>query len=90
MPMYSWIDETTGKSVDIINSFDNSERPPLREQVDADMGDEEFGRAVWRKILNAPGVVKGYGWGGGKGNWSIWITASVAWASDLYRNIYLG
>lgn len=70
MPMYSWKDETSGKQVDIIRKFDASDEPPKRDDISPkDMSDAEVDEAKWTKVLNNPAVVKGRGWGGGKGYW---------------------
>lgn len=69
-PMYSWLDKVTGRTVDIIRKFDQSDEPPTREDIgEKEFSNEELAAAQWSKVLNKPGVVKGWNWGGGKGNW---------------------
>lgn len=68
MPLYCWEDKKTGKQVEIMRSFDEYRDLPLREEA-KELTDEEFAAAEWTKILGTPNVVKGRGWGGGKGYW---------------------
>lgn len=68
MPMFDWIDDTSGTKTSIIRTFDESERGPDREDV-PNMSEEDWAVAQWRKVLSAPTWQRGYGWRGSKGNW---------------------
>lgn len=69
MPMYKWLDKKSGKDIEVIRTFDEFENPPQRDEVEKLLTDEEFAAAEWERVIGIPGVVKGYGWGQGKGNW---------------------
>lgn len=69
MPMYRYKDERTGTEIDVLRSFDEWEVPPNREETQQHWSDSEFEKAEWTRVIGIPGVVKGHGWGGGKGNW---------------------
>ncbi len=69
MPMYTWVDSTSQKSVDVIRSFADSEVPPAREDTEKQMTDAEFTAAQWTKPPVAPQWLRGSNWRGSKGYW---------------------
>jgi len=68
MPLYTYTDKKTNKSVDVLRSFADYEKPPLREEL-PNMDNEEFNAAEWvRDINGGQVVVRASNWAG-KGNW---------------------
>ncbi len=64
MPLYLWLDKKTGKTVEIMRSFAEYEKPPTEEESPG------TAEAEWeRQIEGGQSVVKGQGWGSGKGYW---------------------
>jgi len=61
MPLYRWAD-ADGKEIEVIRTFDDFEVPPTEEEA------PEF-TAPWTRLLGISKVIKGYGWGAGKGAW---------------------
>ena len=68
--MYLWLDKRTGKTVEVMRSFAEYEKPPTEEEAPG-MSDAEWER----QIEGGQAVVKGQGWGSGKGNWAIILGA---------------
>lgn len=63
MPLYLWLDKKTGRTVEVMRSFAEYEKPPTEEEA-PDMADADWER----QIEGGQSVVKGQGWGG-KGTW---------------------
>lgn len=89
MPIYQYIDHSTAERIEVVRTFEEWEAPPTREEAHQ-WTDEEYQNASWERVIGVPGVVKGQGWGGGKGNWIWLVAAPVTWASLLCHNISLG
>jgi predicted nucleic acid-binding Zn ribbon protein len=68
MPMYLYEDKVTGKQVEVLRSFDEYEKLPDAEEA-KELSPEEFANAQWVRLVGASTVVKGRGWGLGKGFW---------------------
>jgi len=64
MPIYTYQDKKSGKKVDVIRSFNDYENPPTKEEAPG-LEDPEWERQIGDNQV----VVKGNGWGGGKGYW---------------------
>jgi hypothetical protein len=71
MPLYPWKNLKTQKEVEVMRTFDEYKEPPTLEEALAQGMDEgEFNEAEWFKVIGKNiKVVRGDGWGGGKGNW---------------------
>jgi len=71
MPLYYWECKTCGCSTEVIRSFDAYEEKPEPDELPEGSkctspgGEHDFKRLLGGKVH----VVKGSGWGGGKGNW---------------------
>jgi predicted nucleic acid-binding Zn ribbon protein len=70
-PIYTWEDERTGKSVEVIRDFDKYEVAPTEEEATgAGLENKEYQLALWKRVIGKGlRVVKGDNWGGGKGYW---------------------
>lgn len=67
MPIYTWLDKKSGTTVEIIRSFKDYENPPEGDELPAELQGKE---CDWeRQIGDNQSVVKGNGWGAGKGSW---------------------
>lgn len=64
MPFYRWVDKKTGKEVEVLRIFADYEKPPTKEEA-PDIEDPEWER----QVSGGQSVVKGHGWGNGKGYW---------------------
>ncbi len=65
MPLYEWLDEVSGTKVEVLRSFADYEVPPQAEEMPEDIRAAEH---KWvRQIGKSIRVVKGAGWGPGKG-----------------------
>lgn len=63
--MYTWKDEETGYTLDIMRSF----REYRDEPKDDDLPEEERGKKrKWRRVIQSAEVHRPPGWGG-KGHW---------------------
>jgi predicted nucleic acid-binding Zn ribbon protein len=63
MPMYAWEHKKTKEIIEVIRSFDDSDVPPTKEEAKGLTG-------KWEKIIGGKQtILKGRGWGPGKGNW---------------------
>lgn len=71
MPLYCWKDKTSGKTIEVMKSFDEYKDPPTKEEAIAGgLTEEEADSADFVKVLGTGiKVVKGDSWGPGKGNW---------------------
>lgn len=68
MPLYLWLDKKTGKTVEVMRSFAEYEKPPMEEESPG------TAEAEWeRQIEGGQSVVKGQGWGSGKGYWVLLV-----------------
>ena len=65
MPMYLWTDSKSKKEVSVMRKFSEYEVPPTAEEA-PDVEDPDWVRDIGGNIA----VVKGQGWGSGKGYWS--------------------
>lgn len=67
MPLYTYIDKTTGYQIDILRNFAQYQDLPN----DTDLPEEEQGKERdWEKQLGTNvKVIRGENWGPGKGNW---------------------
>ena len=76
MPIYLWVDKKSGKQVEIIRSFAEYENPPEGDEVPAELQGTEpqWERSIGDKIS----LVKGNGWGAGKGYWIQLLTTGAA------------
>lgn len=67
MPQYMWLCEGCGQEVEVIRPLAQFEVPPTAEEAGGPGVEHEH---KWKSILSKPpAVVKGPGWGGGKGRW---------------------
>lgn len=67
MPLYTFEDEETGYTAEVLRSYEAYLEPPTEEELP----EEERGKKrKWKKIIS-PGVrtVKASSWGPGKGYW---------------------
>lgn len=71
MPLYVWLEKKSGKTIDILRSFDDYQVPPTEDEaLGAGLNEEEVGEAEWEKRLGTGiQVIRGDSWGGSKGNW---------------------
>ena len=68
MPIYEWSCKKCKKSVDIIRSFAEYENGPAEDELPA-VEEEPCEHEWFRNIGDNTTVVKGNGWGSGKGSW---------------------
>jgi putative FmdB family regulatory protein len=70
MPMYTYRCEKCGEQVDLIQPHDQ-QAPPTTDDAPTpcEAGRNEGAAHTWTKVIHAPNVARGAGWGGGKGNW---------------------
>lgn len=77
MPMYPYFDETSKKEVEVIRNFSDYDIPPTQEE--AQMSDEEYKEAKWKRLISTGiRVTRGDNWSGSKGNWLI-LLGSLGW-----------
>lgn len=71
MPLYRWKCKTCEGTVEVLRSFGDYEKGPEPDEVPEGFKcrDPEGGHDFERTISGKVNVVKGAGWGGGKGNW---------------------
>ena len=72
-PMYQYKCDVCGQSVDVLRKHDD-QYPPLDTESQpcadgAGATQDAVGVHLWRKVITAPSVAKGPGWGPGKGHW---------------------
>ncbi len=60
MPSYIYEDQKTQKVVEVIRSFSEYQVPPTREEVGADLTDEEYSQADWLRLLRHPSDTKSH------------------------------
>lgn len=65
MPIYCWRDSVSKKECEILRNFDESGDTPTQEE--AQMTDEEFANAKWKKIIQTFRMVRGASWNTRKG-----------------------
>jgi hypothetical protein len=78
MPLYTWEDKKTGKTIDVLRSVADIEDIPTKEEMKAELKHpredsltlEEFEAANFHRITGS-GIrtVRGGSWGAGKGYW---------------------
>jgi hypothetical protein len=67
-PLYVWVDEESGKRIEILRPFDGYLDPPTAEEATAEGVNPET--AKWKKLLGTGiQMTRGPNWGGSKGNW---------------------
>lgn len=66
MPLYAWKCEC-GREASVLRSFEEYEVPPTIEEAGVCDVDERAGVTphTWRRVIQAPKVSYGRGWGGG-------------------------
>lgn len=68
MPIYTYMEKKSGIKVDIIRTFDNYDKPPEGDEIPEELRKKK--KLQWeRQIGDNQVVVKGNGWGAGKGYW---------------------
>lgn len=78
MPQYLYRCLTCDHRVAVIRSIKSYDVKPDPEESGVDCFE---GPHTWERQVGAPAVVKGRGWGGGKGAWLVLLAAGVsAWA----------
>jgi predicted nucleic acid-binding Zn ribbon protein len=78
MPIYSWVNKKSGKSVEVIRAFADYEKPPTEEEAPEEKEPE------WERNIGADiTVVKGNGWGNGKGHWIQLLTGGFLLCTQL-------
>lgn len=56
-PIYVWVHEETGEETEVQRDYEDSDLPP-----------DDSGK--WKKVIGKNlNLIRGPGWGGGKGNW---------------------
>lgn len=78
MPMYDWICTRCAAQAEVIRPIADSDLYPTPEETTKCPGEETHD---WVRRLSAPSVVKGDGWGGGKGNWLQLFLLGAIWFS---------
>lgn len=68
MPLYTYQCKHCKDWVEIVRTMAESEEPPTETEL-TQMGNRECKHELERKLKGAPGIVKGGGWGSGKGYW---------------------
>ena len=67
MPMYTWQDKVSSTVVTVVRAFSEYENPPEEEEIPEAIRGQEH---EWERLIGADiAVVKGNGWGSGKGYW---------------------
>jgi hypothetical protein len=67
-PVYDYKDEMSGRDISVVRGFSESEQLPTAEEAEkAGFSQAEFEQAKWVRIIGAPTIVRGRGWGS-KGN----------------------
>jgi len=62
-PLYEWQCEHCGEKKEVLNSFDDYNKPPEESCKTCE-------ETRWKKIITKPPqATKGGNWGGGKGSW---------------------
>jgi hypothetical protein len=72
MPLYTWKDERTGKTVEVLRDFEDYATPPTEEEAaEAGFENKEHYMAEWSRLVQGgQKVTRGPNWGyGSKGNW---------------------
>lgn len=63
VPLYSWLDKTSEKVVEVIRTFDDFRVPPTVEEAKADWPDIDFSDAKWERVIQASNFhLNGRGW----------------------------
>lgn len=69
MPLHTWNCTHCGKDVEVVRRIHEDATPPQPDELGPGEGGCDH---VWAKVIRAaPGVVKGRGWGPGKGSWAV-------------------
>jgi len=72
MPMYRYQYIPTKEEIEVLRKFDEYTQIPTEQELGEDGWDIEDGHreeSNWQRILGTPKIVKGDGWGAGKGRW---------------------
>lgn len=66
MPIYTYKDKKTDVHVEVIRDFKDWDRLPEGKEIPESLAGTE---PDWERVIGNVSVVKGHGWGAGKGSW---------------------
>lgn len=83
MPIYCWHDKNSELKVEVIRSFAEYENPPVDDELpEAERGKQDSRK--WERIIGSDiRVMRGAGWGMGKGYW-IQLIGIIGLAAHSY------